>query len=228
MRFTITAFIIAATATVASAHVEVASGPAHANKSEKITFAIAHGCTGADTKSVTVTSPAGVTSVRALYSDLGAPTVTKDASNNVTSVTWQKTDAEVFDSDYAWYEVTIRAHLPDAAFSKLQFNVTQVCRDANGVETTVLWDQPPGSMTGSPAPIVTIVPPRIPGWNKYTLTAAIAEADVPTYFGDAQIVWKGTAAYSPNALVAAMIAMTSGVTVLTGDLAANDELWVKY
>jgi hypothetical protein len=41
-------------------------------------------------------------------------------------------------------------------------------------------------------------------------------------------VWKGTAAYSPNALVAAMIAMTSGVTALTGDLAVSDEIWVKY
>jgi uncharacterized protein YcnI len=228
MKSGIIAFIIAASAAVASAHVEVASGPAHANKTEKITFAIAHGCTGADTKSVTVTIPTGVTSVRPMYSDLGAPSVTKDPSNNVTSVTWQKPDADVFDSDYAWYEVTIRAHVPDAAFSRLPFTVTQVCRDAAGVETTVVWDQPEGSTTGNPAPAVTIVPARIPGWNKYTLATAITAADLPTYFGDAQIVWKGTAAYSPNALVAAMIAMTSGVTALTGDLAASDEIWVKY
>ena len=71
-------------------------------------------------------------------------------------------------------------------------------------------------------------PPRIPGWNKYTLAAAIVATDLPAYFGDSQIVWKGTAAYSPNALVAAMIGMTAGVTALTGDLAASDEIWVKY
>jgi uncharacterized protein YcnI len=228
MKYGIIAFIIAASAAVASAHVEVESGPAFANKSQKITFAIAHGCTGADTKSVRIDIPAGVTSVRAMYSDLGAPTVERDASNNVTAVIWQKPDTDVFATDYAWYEVTIRAHMPDAAFSKLPFNITQVCRDANGVETTVVWDQPEGSTTGNPAPVVTLVPPRIPGWNKYTLSAAVAAADLPTYFGDAQIVWKGTAAYSPNSLVAMMITMTSGVTALTGDLATSDEIWVKY
>ena len=45
MKLTIIALVLAATATAANAHVEVASGPAHANKSEKVTFAIAHGCT---------------------------------------------------------------------------------------------------------------------------------------------------------------------------------------
>jgi uncharacterized protein YcnI len=228
MKYGVIAFTIATTAAVASAHVEVESGPAFASKSQKITFAIAHGCTGADTKSVRIDIPAGVTSVRAMYSDFGAPAVEHDANNNVTAVIWQKPDTQVLATDYAWYEVTIRAHMPDAPFSKLQFNITQVCRDANGVETTVAWDQPPGSTTGSPAPLVTLVPPHIPGWNKFTLATAIAAADLPTYFGDAQIVWKGTAAYSPNALVAAMIEMTSGVTALTGDLAASDEIWVKY
>ena len=63
------------------------------------------------------------------------------------------------------------------------------------------------------------------GWNKYIVAAAVP--DVAALFGDAQIVWKGTAAYSANPTTAELIGATPGVTALTA-LAANDEIWVKY
>ncbi|MBX3161121.1 MAG: DUF1775 domain-containing protein [Deltaproteobacteria bacterium] len=212
----------------ASAHISVASGPGFANVSQKITFGITHGCNGADTLKIKVSIPAGVTGVRALYSDFGKPSVEKDASNNVTAVTWQKADADLQAEDIGFYELTIRARLPNAPFSRLQFNVEQTCRTAAGVVEVTHWDQPPGATTGEPAPLVTVVPARQPGWNKYVLPANIAAADVPMYFGDALIAWRGAAAYSSNANTVAQITATPGVTMLGGDLAANDEIWVRY
>jgi hypothetical protein len=60
------------------------------------------------------------------------------------------------------------------------------------------------------------------------LTAGVAVGDFGAYFGDAQIVWKGTAAFSPNASVAELIPGTAGATTLAADLAVGDEIWVKY
>lgn len=215
-------------ASAAPAHVGVGSGPGFANVSQKITFTVGHGCSGADTVKVKVTIPPGVTGVRALYSDFGKPAVEKDASNNVTAITWQKADSDLQPDDVGFYEITLRAKLPNTPFTRLQFNVAQTCRTAAGVETVVDWNQGPGSTTGEPAPLVTVVPTRQPGWNKIVLATAIAAADVPLYFGDALIVWRGAAAYSSNANTMAQIGATPGVTVLSGDLAVNDEIWVRY
>jgi uncharacterized protein YcnI len=213
-------------ASTADAHVSLASGPALAAKSQKITFGVGHGCEGSDTVRIRVDIPAGVTSVRALFSDFGKPTVIRNGTT-VTAVEWTKSDADVLAADDAYYELTIRARVPDAAFTQLQFNVTQVCRSSLGVETTVAWDKPPGA-TGNPAPLLTVTPAHTPGWNKITVGRAVAAADLPLYLGDAQIVWRGTAAYSSNANTMTQIGNTPGVTALSGDLAANDEIWVKY
>jgi hypothetical protein len=59
------------------------------------------------------------------------------------------------------------------------------------------------------------------------MTRALTIEEIATYFGDAQIVWRGNAAYSPNANTMSQIAATMGVTAL-GSVAANDELWVRY
>ena len=210
----------------AEAHPSVTSGPADAARTQKITFGMGHGCEGSDTLRVRIDIPAGVTSVRPLFSDFGKPSVIRNGTT-VTAVEWTKPDADVLAADDAYYEHVIRARLPDAAFTRLQFNVTQVCRSAQGVETTVLWDQPPGS-TGNTAPLLTIVPAHTTGWNKIVVGRAVAEADFPIYFGNAQIVWRGNAAFSANAATMAQIGQTQGVTALTGDLAAGDELWVRY
>jgi uncharacterized protein YcnI len=212
---------------IAEAHVSLASGPAQAAKSQKITFGVGHGCEGSDTVKVRVEIPAGVTSVRALFSDFGKPNVIKNGTT-VTAVEWTKSDADVLAGDDAYYELTIRARVPDAAFTQLQFNVIQTCRSATGVETTAAWDQPPGSTTGNPAPMLVIAPAHSAGWNKISVGRTVVAADLPTYLGDAQIVWRGTAAYSSNAATMTQIGATQGVTVLSGDLAAGDEIWVRY
>jgi hypothetical protein len=218
--------LLLSTTRAAEAHVSLASGPAAAAKSQKITFGVGHGCEGSDTLRIRVDIPAGVTSVRALFSDFGKPTVIRDGTT-VTAVEWTKADADVLAGDDGYYELTIRARVPDAAFTQLQFNITQVCRSAQGVETTVMWDQPPGS-TGNTAPMLVVVPARTTGWNKIVVGRAVAAADLPIYLGDAQIVWRGNAAYSANAATMAQIGQTQGVTALTGDLASSDELWVRY
>lgn len=212
---------------VADAHVSIASGPAFANKSQKITFSIGHGCEGDDTVGIRVPIPAGVTSVRGLISDFGAPTFETDVDGNVTAVSWRKPDADALDGDRGYYEATIRVRVPDAPFTTIYWVVEQTCySEANGV-TTALWDKLPGE-DGNPAAPLVIVPARQTGWNSYTLGAAMLEADLGAYLGDALIVWKGAAAYSSNPATAALIAATTGVTALTGDLAAGDQLWVKY
>jgi uncharacterized protein YcnI len=209
----------------AEAHVSISSGPATANKSQKVTFSV--GCEGFDTMRVRVEIPASVTSVRALRSDFGKPVLTRDDADVVTEVTWQKPDAEILDDDSGYYELTIRVRVGDVPFSRILFTVHQTCLDADGLETTVSWDQPPGG-EGNPAPALVVVPARQSGWNRYVLVATMAEADVPTYLGDAQIVWRGSAAYSSNPNTASLISSTPDVTALTGDLVVGDELWVKY
>lgn len=227
MRLAIALFCVAVSATLAHAHVSLISGPAQANKSQKITFGVGHGCDGADTVKVRVEIPAGVSSVRALHSDFGKPTIEGTAAA-VTAVVWTKADADLLGEDYGYYEITLRARVADVPFTSIMFKVFQTCRTTAGVETTVAWDQPEGSTTGEPGPVMNVVPSRITGWNKYTLATAVPFAKVPTYFGDAQIVWKGNSAYSPNAAVMPLITTTPGVSAMTSDLAAGDVIWVKY
>src|SRR5687768_9697409 len=216
--------IIVALTAVAGAHPHIDSGPAQANKSgQLVTFGVSHGCTGKDTVKITIAIPAGITSVRGLYGPFGAPTVTKTGTD-VTSVTWEKATYEAGDDTYPQF--TLRLKVADVPFTSIPFTVTQTCRDASG-DTVVVWDAPDDA-GGNAAPRLTVVPSRSTGWNKLTLSTAVAQDDIPMYFADAQIVWKGTAAYSSNAAVAAMIAMTPGVTALSGGLAAGDEIWVKY
>src|SRR5262245_22581752 len=128
-----TAVLVVSVTGRADAHVSISSGPAAANKSQKVTFSVGHGCEGADTLSIRVEIPAGVTSVRALRSDFGKPSVEKDGAGAITAVSWQKADADLQTEDIGYYELTIRARMPDAPFSRLVFNVDQVCRDAAGV-----------------------------------------------------------------------------------------------
>jgi len=211
----------------AAAHPHITSGSAFANTSgQLVTFGISHGCTMRDTVKIEIDIPENISSVRPLYGPdgFGLPTVTKD-STGVTKVVWEKT---TFDTtgDNVYLELVLRLRVADVPFTTIPFNVTQTCRSVAG-DIVVAWDDPDDT-AGNEAPKLTVVPAHTAGWNKITLPVAIADADIPTYFGDAQIVWKGTAAYAPNAAVAALIAMTPGVTSLTGGLVAGDELWVKY
>lgn len=221
---------------VAFAHISVASGPAAADKSSKITFSVGHGCDVGgvhyDTLKVRVIIPAGITGVRALTSDFGKATVTKTGTPAVaTEIEWARDPADLMADDDGFYEITIRGKVANTPYSKIMFVVHQVCL-VGGIEMTTSWDQPEGATTGNPAPQLVVVPARLNpvGWNKFTIPAGmtVPVAKLGTYFGDAQIVWKGTAAYSSNTSTVALITSTAGVTALAADLVAGDEVWVRY
>jgi uncharacterized protein YcnI len=215
---------------LAQAHITVASGPGTANTTQEVSFGVAHGCSGTDTASVRLEIPAGVTSVRPMASDFGKPTVETDATGAVTAVVWTKADADVLASDIAYYKLVVRMKVPDKAFTTIYFPAHQTCRGSDGGTTVVDWIGLPttpatDAAAPEPAPALVIVPAHKTGWNK--LVAPIAVTDLVTYFGDAQIVWKGTAAFSANTTTTDLIKTTSGVTALSS-ISANDELWVRY
>lgn len=216
---------------IAAAHVEVASGPAVANASQEVTFEVGHGCSGADTYAMRIEIPAGVASVRPERSDFGPFTVEKDPSGTVIAVTWQKSDADLLPEDLAFYKLTIRMKVPNTPFTTLYFPAHQTCKDGEGNLRTTDWVGTPDMMTGSDggtlekAPALAIVPAHSRGWNKLTVTQAIN--DLSDYFGDAEIVWKDTAAWSANPTTRDLITSTDGVTELSS-LQPNDVIWVRY
>jgi uncharacterized protein YcnI len=210
-------------------HVSISSGNGIANTTQKITLGVGHGCEGADTLSVRTTIPAGVTSVRALTSDFGKPTVTQNSAGLATAVTWTRPASEVLDVDTNYYELVMRAKLPDAPFTILYFPTEQTCLQSDGGTVVSLWTNTSGMapMPGDPeaAPVIAIVPAHKAGWNKFTVPVAVPNLAV--FFSDAQIVWRGTEAYSPNASVTELIGGTAGVSALSS-LNAGDQIWVKY
>jgi len=215
---------------IAQAHIAVASGVGVANTTQEIVFGVGHGCAGADTYQVKIDIPAGVTSVRPVPSDFGAVSVQKDAAGTITAVVWKKADSDVLPADIAYYKLTLRAKLPNAPFSTVYFPAHQSCRAADQSMTTVDWVALPTDPVvdggeAEPAPALTLVPARQPGWNK--VTVPIALSNLSNAFADATIVWRGTAAYSPNPTTTELIAATPGVTPLSS-LAPNDVIWVKY
>jgi uncharacterized protein YcnI len=211
---------------IASAHVSVASGPGFANTTQEIVFGVGHGCAGADTYSVRIEIPAGVTSVRPVRSDFGRVSVEKNSAGDVTAVIWQKADADLLEGDISYYKLAVRLKVPNQPFTTLYFPTHQTCKASDGTLSSTDWVGTPASGSGEePAPALNIVPARKPGWNKFTVPSAIPDLNV--FFGDAQIVWKGATAYSPNPTTVEQVKATSGVTALT-ELQANDEIWVKY
>lgn len=222
------AALVTFVATTAGAHIGIASGPGFAGKNQEIAFSVGHGCEGADTLAVRIEIPPAVVSLRTLTSDFGKPTVETNDAGLITAVSWEKPEADLLDGDTGYYKLVIRMRVPDQPFTKLIFPTRQTCKAADGTVTVVDWIAPEESeVEGAPepAPQLLILPARLPGWNRFTVPAAIA--DLSTVFSDAQIVWKGDAAYSPNPLTAEQIAGTPGVTALA-TLAAGDEVWVKY
>ena len=212
---------------IAHAHVSIASGPAFANASQEVSFGVGHGCAGADTVMVSVEIPAGVTSVRPETSDFGQVDVETDAAGSIVLLTWKKAAERVLAADTQYYKLSVRLKTPDLPFSTLHFPAHQTCRASDGTETVVDWvgiDEAEGSGV-EPAPALRVVPARFPGWNKYTLAQPVD--DLSAFFGDAQIVWSGNAAYSVNPTTLALIGSTEGVTSLA-TLAAGDEVWVRY
>ncbi|WP_394827109.1 DUF1775 domain-containing protein [Pendulispora albinea] len=214
---------------LAAAHISL-SGPVAEDSTQEISFGIGHGCDGLDTYSVRVEIPPSITSVRAVPSPFGKVTIEKNAAGLISAVTWQKPDADIIDADTNYYKLSLRIGVPKkTAFSQLLFKTYQKCRNTKGETKESNWvdvsETAADGGHGFPAPVLTIVPKHVNGWNKITVPVDVA--DLKTYFGDALIVWKGNAAYSPNPATAEQIATTADTTALTA-LKANDEVWVKY
>ena len=220
------AFLVPA---MARAHISVASGPGFANTTQEIVFGVGHGCEGADTYSVKIEIPAGVTSVRPERSDFGKVSVEKNAAGDVIAISWQKADGDLLASDFGYYKLAVRLKLPNQPFTILYFPTHQTCKASDGTLSTTHWIGTPANAGGAeppePAPALQVVPARKAGWNKFTVPAAVP--DLSLYLGDALIVWKGTAAYSSNPATAELAKTTSGVSELTA-LQAGDEIWVRY
>lgn len=209
-----------ASAPLALAHVS-ADGPAFAGENQVIAFHVGHGCSGADTYSLEIHLPEEVISVRAMPSAFGSAQVVTDDAQLPTSVIWTKSGEDLKATDDQYYELKIRIAVPDQPFSTLEFPTTQICRAEDGTETTVEWD---GS-ADEPSPSVVVMPARAAGWNKYTVSGSID--DLEAYFGDAQIVWAGNAAYSANPTTMALIEAEANVEPLA-TIEAGTEIWVKY
>ncbi len=221
------------TATAAYAHISV-SGPAFAGATHEATFGVGHGCDGADTYRVKVQIPAGITSVRPMDSTFGKAVLEKDAAGNVTAVVWTKPLADVLPEDSSFYKLTVRLKLPETPFKTLHFPTIQTCRSADGTETVAEWtstsgehgshDPGTGAPADHPAPALFVLPPRVPGWNKYTVNEHVHDLSV---FKDALIVWAGKAAYSPNPVTQGLIATEPDTQVLS-EIHPGTEIWVKY
>ncbi len=220
------------TASLASAHINVTTGPAPAGRSVKIGFGVTHGCEDTsgghyDTSKIRIDIPAGFTSVRPQPLPGFRISVIR-TGDVVTAVEWTKATADILDGDDAFYEPTFRAAVPNTPFVSHRITIHQTCRVGNSDQTTV-WT---GATGDTPGANLTIVPYRLngTGWHKFTIPAGVTLADaaaIGQFFGEAQIVWRGTAAFSSNANVKAQIAATAGATELTS-LAAGDEVWARY
>jgi hypothetical protein len=221
--------------TLAQAHVGISSGPAVANSTSEIVFAVGHGCAGMDTLSIKIDIPASVTAVRAGTSNLGRATFERNAALAITAVKFEKPEAELIAGDDNYYKVSLRIKVPNTPFAPLYFPVHQTCKAPNSSTTTVVdWvsttpneGHGDGGPAMEPAAVLMIVPDWKPGWNKFTVPSAIANSELGSFFAGAQVVWKGAAAYSANPSTVAQIKATAGVTELTA-LAAGDEVWVKF
>ncbi|SEU31337.1 DUF1775 domain-containing protein [Stigmatella erecta] len=218
--------------TAAEAHISVLSGPFIAGNSQELTFNIAHGCSGVDTFRIEIHLPEGVTSVRPLDSVFGKAALSKDANGAVKSVVWTKPAAEVLPGDTHLYRVGLSALLPNKPFTTLYFPTFQSCRAADGTESTVEWSATRGGHdhgggtgpSANPAPAVFLLPERAPGWNKYTVDQHVHDMGV---FKDAQIVWAGKTAYSPNPLVRSLIEREPDTQMLQ-EIHPGTEIWIKY
>ena len=214
---------------LAYAHVGVTS-PGFANQTQVLTFSVGHGCEGADTSRIEVTIPESVTQVRGVPNTFGAVEVKRNDANVVTSVVW--TNPEPKAADLYYYQLQIRAKLPDAPFTTVLFPTKQTCKDKDGNEIVADWRATPEEAEAAgdseegplPAPAVAILPARKLGWNKFNVKSKLTDL---TVFDDAQIVWAGDAAYSSNPATQEQIKNEDGVTELK-EIAANTDIWIKY
>jgi uncharacterized protein YcnI len=227
---------------LAHAHVGLTANGPYANANVEASFNVGHGCENKyDTYSVKIRIPSGVTSLRMVENgSFATVTAERNAAGDVTAVTYTKAQSAVRAADDAYYKLVLRFRLPNTPFATLYFPTTQVCKSQDGSTTsTTEWvstgeeHSADAGEAEEPAPALTVLPARTPGWNRYTLAEGVgpsgnsAKLKVDALFKDALIVWAGDAAYSANPNTAAQIAAEDGVEVLE-TLEPGTEFWVKY
>jgi hypothetical protein len=238
-----------------------ASTFAVAGTTNVIQFNAGHGCTLAesvptipgaganlDTTKLEITIPAAIvtattaTSVRALHSgSFGNVVKTVNGDGTITFTFNKIGSASAADDQY--YNVRISFKLPAATLTditKYQFLAVQTCA-SGGTDYVMNWG-------AANSPKLTVFPDKRKGFNKYTLdsqtvtdftaasgTATLA-AKLKAYFGDADMVWVGKSAYSPNPNTKTKIdALAVKDTTYSelgnkagASIATTDTIWVKY
>lgn len=219
------------------------------------------GSVEADTYKFQVTTPPAFTGPRAIIDGVfGVPARTANADGS-TTFTWTKIgngSSNAFDApglaDNQSYRVGIRgsfrastASAEGTRFTAQRFNAKQFCKNPAspsdpGQDLSVDWSNY-GSPATNESPNVRVLPTRAPGWNSYALPAGVAATlttpaavsnFVKAFFADAQIVWVGKAAYSPNAgttaKIQALVAKDTSYSELVNkaSLSSTDVIWVKY
>ncbi len=212
-----------------SAHVGVVN-KVYSNSYSEIELSIPHGCEGFDTVKIEVSLPNGLTGVRAFDSVFGPATVDVDEAGVVTKIVWTAQKVEPYPSDSHAYSVSFRTKTPDAAFTTLFFPTVQTCKDFEGniyisewLDATVGHGHDANSEI-LPAPSVLLYPKVSPGWSQYTATNHMHDMSI---FSDAEIVWKGTAAFSANTNTMQMIKDDINVSELS-EIHSGETFWVKY
>ena len=154
--------------------------PYYANQTQVLKFLLGHGCEGVDSSSIEITLPSDVSSVRVTPSTFGSVEVKKNDAGVATSVIW--TNTRPSDADDRFYELLIRAKLPDAPFSTLLFPAKQICKGKDGNDVVVNWSATPEEVAAakegeepSPAPSVLLLPARMAGWNKFTVKEKLSD-----------------------------------------------------
>ncbi len=218
---------------LAHAHVGVSAANPYANTTVEANFNVGHGCEDKyDTYSIKIRIPSGVTSLRMVENGSFANvTAERNAAGDVTAVTYTKAQSAVRAADDAFYKLVLRFRLPNTPFATIYFPTTQVCKSQDGsITSTTEWiatgeHSADAGEAPEPAPALSILPARTPGWNKYT--AGSTKLKVDALFKDALIVWAGESAYSANPNTAAQIAAEDGVETLE-NIEPGTEFWVKY
>ncbi|MCP5017935.1 MAG: DUF1775 domain-containing protein [Ketobacter sp.] len=213
------------------AHVSIVSGPFFVGSRSIVTLSVPHGCDGYDTIRVEVDIPESFTSIRPLDSVFGSATFETRDDGSISKILWTKPLGAGKDSDTHYYTMSFRAVLPDTPFAKAYLPTVQHCVDESGEPLSVSWDEVSdahGDHGGStkPAPSLTLMPVRHPGWNQYVTTTGQHLHDM-SLFSDAEIVWWNDAAYSSNPVTLQMIEAEVNVGVLS-EIHDNATFWVKY
>lgn len=212
----------------AQAHVSVISPPAMVGTTSTVELGVGHGCEDKDVARVEVVIPAEMTSIRPRDALFGPATFEKDDTGRITKIIWTKPQGAVLPADTHYYTVSFRAKMPDTPFKMVYLPTTQFCKADNGDELAVAWDQittdHASHATSKPAPAMLIFPVRYAGWNQFTTQEHLHDMSV---FKDAQIVWKGSAAYSSNPVTTQMIQNDSSLTPLS-EIHPGDSFWVKF